>query len=72
MQAFFHALSNDETLFLPKVSDTYAEETEQTVTIKDAEQQAAEEAIRVDEHTANIKKSVKKTPPLPLKPSSVA
>jgi hypothetical protein len=60
LQAFFHSLSNSEILFSPKVSDAYAEETKQTVTIKDAEQQAAEEAIRVDEHTANIKKSVKK------------
>ncbi len=53
-------MSNSEILFSPKVFDAYAEETKQTVTIKDAEQQAAEEAIRVDEHTANIKKSVKK------------
>jgi len=50
----------DEIPFSPKVSDAYAEDTKQTVTIKDAKQQAAEEAGRVDEHTATIKKGVKK------------
>ena len=49
-----------EIPFSLKVSDAIAEETKQTATIEDAEQQAAEEASQVDEHTTNLKKSVKK------------